>query len=101
MDTETTALILTFIYMIANREALFRAPSITILYDSTSAINTASGLWKSKNTRQITTIAQGLYESIQQIFDIDFHHVSSHTGHPMNPTHFEKGVLVVHNQGRH
>ena len=75
LDTETTALILTFIYMITNREAIFRASSITILYDRMSAINTAAGLWRSKNVRQITTIAQGLYETIQQIFDIEFHHV--------------------------
>ena len=71
-------------YIITNREVLYTARSITIIYDSKSAIYTSAGLWRSKTVRQLATIAQGLYETVQQIFDVEFFHISSHTGHPMN-----------------
>ena len=78
------ALILVLLYIMSNREALYSASSITICFDSMSAIYTSIGRWNSVSMRKITVIAQSLWEACQYMIPVNVHHILSHTGSPIN-----------------
>ena len=71
-------------WTLLHKDALQYAHAIEIVFDSLSAIYISSGKWSAASPRQVSAIAQALWECVINIYYITVSHINSHTGNPLN-----------------
>ena len=97
-EAETTAFSWALVWILSNCEFLQSSSSITLLFDSMSAIYTSTGIWQAKEPRPITLLAQSFWEAVVCAFpQTVVHHVKSHDDHPMNE--FADSVCTAISEG--